>query len=77
VLRGDDEAQEMHDSYHAASTEEGNAATTIDIDALVARITREQEERFQARLAEQARRFGKLLAQAMTGEDGSRAATEG
>jgi len=38
---------------------------TIDIDAIVARITKEQEERFQARLAEQARRFGELLARAM------------
>ena len=40
-----------------------------DIDALVARITREQEERFQQRLAEQARRFGLLLARAMMASD--------
>ena len=43
--------------------------SAIDVDALVARITREQEERFQQRLAEQARRFGLLLARAMMTSD--------
>jgi hypothetical protein len=72
----DDEAQDLPEVAAGTCAEEGNTKTSIDIEALVARITKEQEERFQQRMAEQARRFGVLLAQAMAGEDGSRGAAE-
>jgi len=67
----DDDAKDLPVEATGARQANDSAMSATAIDALVARITKEQEERFQQRLAEQARRFGLLLARAMmTGDAG-------